>query len=715
MESSSSFDVAVVGGSIAGSTAATMFARKGLKVALIEARANPDAYKALCTHFIQPSATPTIQRLGVAEKLEEAGAVRNSLEMWNRWGWIRRPEGDAAYGYSLRREALDPILRATAAETPGVTYLPGRTATGLVRDGSRVIGVEVRDPDGNVSSISAALVVAADGRHSRLAELAGVGAKKLPNKRSGYFAYYEGIPNPRNAARTWFLDPDVAYVFPNEDGISILACMFGRKEKLDWFRKDLAGNIRRTFERLPDGPDLSNAKQVSKVIGAVDLPNFWRNSPPEGLAFTGDAMVASDPLFGVGCGWAFQEAEWLVECTAGHLGSREELKDAVTAYRRRVRRELLAHYLMVNEYSLNRRYNPAEKLLFSAGAKDAKLANVIHDFGGRVIPVSKLVSPVTMGRAAIVNLRSRSDKELTARNRIQASRVMSPPDEPGLRRRTIEVAGIESPVIESGPDGAREAVVFVHGNPGSSEDYSGLVAEAGKLGRAVAMDMPGFGKAGKPAGFDYTVEGYAAHLGKMLDQLGIDRAHLVAHDFGGPWALAWAAANPEAYASATLIDTGVLLGYRWHYLAKIWQTPVVGELFTAMSTAPAFRLLLRHGNSGGLPRPFLDRMYEDFDRGTKRAVLKLYRATRDVNTPSQQLRAVLGKIERPVLVIWGKKDPYLGYQFAEGQKVTFPNARVVVLEKSGHWPFVDNPEAVKDALIPFLSEAMKESFPVARS
>lgn len=682
-------------------------------MALIEARPNPDAYKALCTHFIQPCATPTIQRLGVAEKLEEAGALRNELQMWNRWGWIRRPEGDAPYGYSVRRQTLDPILRQTAAETPGVTFLPGSSATGVVRDGSRIVGVEVRDSDGNQSTISAALVVAADGRHSKLAEFAGVGARRIPNKRSGYFAYYEGIPNPGNAARTWFLDPDVAYVFPNEHGISILACMFGRKEKLEWFRKDLAGNLRRTFERLPDGPDLGGATQISKVIGAVDLPNFWRKRGPEGIAFIGDAMVSSDPLFGVGCGWAFNEAEWLVECTAGHLSSGGELGKAVDGYRKVVRKQILAHYLMTSEYSLNRRYNPAEKLLFSAAAKDPKLANVIHDFGGRVIPVSKLVSPATMGRAALVNLRSRPDKELTARNRVLASRVVTPPGEPGLRRRAIEVAGIESPMIESGPVDAREAVVFVHGNPGSSEDYSGLVAEAGKLGRAVAVDMPGFGRAGKPADFDYTVSGYAAHLGRILDHLGIDRVHLVAHDFGGPWALAWAARNPEAYASATLIDTGVLLGYRWHYLAKIWQTPVAGELFNAVATAPAFRLMLRHGNSGGLPRPFLDRMYADFDRGTKRAVVNLYRATRDVETPSQQLREILGKIERPVLVIWGKKDPYLGYQFAEDQKLTFPNARVVVLEDSGHWPFVDNPEAVQAALIPFLSDAMRQSSAVA--
>ena len=382
-------------------------------------------------------------------------------------------------------------------------------------------------------------------------------------------------------------------------------------------------------------------------------------------------------------------------------------REAVDSYRKVVRKQIGAHYMMVSEYARSRKYNPAEKLLFSAGAKDPGIAGIVHDFGARVIPVSKLVSPVTMARAAVVNLKSRSDRQQVQKNREIAREAMTPAADPRLRRSTVEVAGITSPVIEAGPAGSREAVVFVHGNPGSSEDWTSLVAEAGNVSRAVAFDLPGFGKAGKPADFNYTVEGYAAHMAKILDQLGIDRVHLVAHDFGGPWALAWAATHPGAYASATLIDTGVLLGYRWHYLAKIWQTPVVGEVFNAMSTGPAFRLLMRHGNAGGLPRDFLDRMYGDFDASTKRAVLKLYRASKDPEAQFQQLRGVLSKLERPVLVIWGKRDPYLGYEHAEGQKATFPNARVVMLDESGHWPFIDNPEAVKVALLPFLTEAVQ--------
>ncbi|MDP8953075.1 MAG: alpha/beta fold hydrolase [Actinomycetota bacterium] len=77
-------------------------------------------------------------------------------------------------------------------------------------------------------------------------------------------------------------------------------------------------------------------------------------------------------------------------------------------------------------------------------------------------------------------------------------------------------------------------MVFSHGNPGSSRDWERLSSRAGEFGRAVAPDMPGFGRADKPEDFDYTVEGYARHLDGVMVELGIRRAHLVVHDFGGP-------------------------------------------------------------------------------------------------------------------------------------------------------------------------------------
>jgi flavin-dependent dehydrogenase len=66
------YDVVVVGASIAGCTAATLLGRAGLRVAVVEQRPDPAAYKTVCTHLIQPSATPTIERLGLAQRIESA-------------------------------------------------------------------------------------------------------------------------------------------------------------------------------------------------------------------------------------------------------------------------------------------------------------------------------------------------------------------------------------------------------------------------------------------------------------------------------------------------------------------------------------------------------------------------------------------------------------------------------------------------------------------
>jgi pimeloyl-ACP methyl ester carboxylesterase len=279
-------------------------------------------------------------------------------------------------------------------------------------------------------------------------------------------------------------------------------------------------------------------------------------------------------------------------------------------------------------------------------------------------------------------------------------RTMGPA--PRMRSATISVDGVHSPVIEAGSADATDAVVFVHGNPGSTRDWEGLLVSVGMFARAVAFDMPGFGAADKPAGFDYSVPGYARHLGRVLDALNVQRAHLVMHDFGGPWGLAWASSNPAAVASVTCIDTGVLIGYRWHYLARIWQTPLLGELFMAATSRAAMRLLLKHGNPRGLPPSYLDHVFRTFDRGTRRAVLKLYRNTRDASGAMRPLAAALREVDLPALVIWGAHDPYLPKEFAARQLEVFPRAKIVILDDSGHWPFADNPQAVAAAVVPFL-------------
>jgi pimeloyl-ACP methyl ester carboxylesterase len=274
------------------------------------------------------------------------------------------------------------------------------------------------------------------------------------------------------------------------------------------------------------------------------------------------------------------------------------------------------------------------------------------------------------------------------------------------RRGEVRVAGVRSPTLEAGDAGADEAAVFVHGNPGSTHDWQDLVAATGEHGRAIALDMPGFGEADKPDAFDYTVEGYSRHLGGALAELGVRRAHLVVHDFGGPWGLHWAAGHPEAFASATLINTGVLLDYKWHALAKIWRTRGVGELFFRITTRKALDLSTRRGQPTPLPADRLERMYRAMkDPGTQRAVLRLYRAS----PPGQmaELREPLRALDRPALVVWGVHDPYIPVAQAERQRESFPSARVVRLERSGHWPMWDAPRELADTVVPFLAEQLR--------
>jgi pimeloyl-ACP methyl ester carboxylesterase len=138
-------------------------------------------------------------------------------------------------------------------------------------------------------------------------------------------------------------------------------------------------------------------------------------------------------------------------------------------------------------------------------------------------------------------------------------------------------------------------------------------------------------------------------------------------------------------------------------LARIWRTPVAGEALQASATRPLFRFLVNRGEPRGLPREFVERMYDQFDRRTRRAVLKLYRATPDPGGMSENLIGLFRPRDIPALVIWGEDDAYLPSSFAPRQREAFPSADVHVLPASGHWPFADAPEAVERLFVEFLA------------
>ncbi|MBH0777207.1 alpha/beta fold hydrolase [Nocardia bovistercoris] len=271
----------------------------------------------------------------------------------------------------------------------------------------------------------------------------------------------------------------------------------------------------------------------------------------------------------------------------------------------------------------------------------------------------------------------------------------------GVTSTRLRAHGVTGTLLQAGDPAATEAVVFLHGSPGNAGDWSDFLGPTGEFARAVAFDMPGFGDARTFAGFDHRVEGdYRDFLIHAMDELGLARVHLVGHDFGVPWGLAWAAARPERLASLTLINAGAMQDYRWHMYARVWQTPLLGELTQRISNRRGMRILLRRANPR-LPVDFIDRMYDKYDAHTRATVLSLYRAARD---PEAMLTESLATLPTtiPTLVLWGGDDPWLPARHAELQSMIWPDSRIEVLPGLGHWCFADDPRAVADLLLPFL-------------
>ena len=370
-------DVIIVGASVGGCTAAMLFARQGLRVALLERSKDINAYKKVCTHYIQANAVPTLRRLGVTDDIEAAGGIRNGGQSWTRWGWLGEGprKNDKTYGYNIRREVLDPLLRRHAAATAGVDFRPGTTLKELIYYHDRIVGIRAEGPDRQQLEFRAQLIVGADGRNSRTAELAGVPGQVKANNRFIYFAYFRNLTlatGLRN--QVWYLEPEVAYALPNDNGLTVLACALP-KSKLAEFKQDVPGNFRRFIEELPNGPNLQAAEQVSEVIGMLDMPLIYRQLVAPGLALVGDAAFASDPVWGAGVGWAIQTAGWLVDATTDALVEvrPDRLDQALERYRKQHQAAFGSRFAREADFAQARRFNIFERLIHSAAVRNPRL------------------------------------------------------------------------------------------------------------------------------------------------------------------------------------------------------------------------------------------------------------------------------------------------------------------------------------------------------
>jgi pimeloyl-ACP methyl ester carboxylesterase len=245
-------------------------------------------------------------------------------------------------------------------------------------------------------------------------------------------------------------------------------------------------------------------------------------------------------------------------------------------------------------------------------------------------------------------------------------------------------------------------IVYCHGNPTHGEDWIPFLERGGP---AVAIDMPGWGRSDRPdpARFDYSMEGLSAFVERCLGELGVERRRLVVHDWGSLMLIP-AQRRPELLEKLVVLN-GVPLtpGFRWHWVAQIWRRRPLGELANATATRRGTALTLRQarGDRSPMPDEFVEMVWRHWDRGTSRAILRLYR-----DADPDRLAAAgkdLGRIECPSLVIWGDRDPYLPTRFGEAFASAIGDAELDVRPGAGHWPWIDDPGVV-DRVVEFLAQ-----------
>lgn len=252
-------------------------------------------------------------------------------------------------------------------------------------------------------------------------------------------------------------------------------------------------------------------------------------------------------------------------------------------------------------------------------------------------------------------------------------------------------------------EGAGDPILFVHGTPTWSFLYRHLIKGLRGEHRCVAPDQIGFGLSAKPAGWHYSFAAHARNLATLIDRLGLNQLTLVAHDLGGPIALAYALDNPGRVARLCLFNTVM-----WP-MAGEFAVPAVGKLFGS----PLGRFLYLQLNVSA--RQLLPMVYGDRTKLTPAIHSQylgpfptpadrhgMYAFAREVSAGLPWAAGLWARraalAELPAQLIWGMQDPAFGPRYLARWREVLPQASVLELPAVGHFAQEEAPEEALGAL-----------------
>ncbi|HEX6666686.1 MAG TPA: alpha/beta hydrolase [Solirubrobacterales bacterium] len=232
--------------------------------------------------------------------------------------------------------------------------------------------------------------------------------------------------------------------------------------------------------------------------------------------------------------------------------------------------------------------------------------------------------------------------------------------------------------------------LLIHGNPDSSRLWDRVKANLGDYdGEVVAADLPGFAEPA-PDGFPCTKEAYVEWIAEQVRVMG-GNVDLVGHDWGSLLVQRVASIHGDLLNTVACGGATVDPAYEWHPLAQVWQTPGEGERYMAEELTAEFGIA--HLLENGVPREDAERNIWLTDYG-KDTILRIYRSAIEIGP---EWGPELERQQVPAMVIWGRTDPYVPFEFGEALARRM-NGELVALD-CGHWWPYERPEETAEALL----------------
>jgi len=264
--------------------------------------------------------------------------------------------------------------------------------------------------------------------------------------------------------------------------------------------------------------------------------------------------------------------------------------------------------------------------------------------------------------------------------------------------------------------GAGPAVVLIHGMAGSSESWRPLIEALAPHASVIAVDLPGHGGSTNPGG-DYSLGAHASCVRDLMVALGVRRATLVGHSFGGGVAMQTAYQFPDRCERLVLVDSGGLgrdLAWWLRALALPGSEFVlsVGCSGRVVGAGRGIaRAIRRAGFTARASTAEVARCYASLAEPAARATL--LHTLRSVIGPSGQRVSATDRLslaaELPTMIVWGERDAMIPVRHAREAHAAIPGSRLEVIDAAGHFPHLDEPERFAEILQDFLASTSPAS------